>query len=1004
MRVMLRRLLWPVMLVLTASFLPQLVGFAQTSGVQSDQIDMFRNLTPEQQDAMLQQLGGGNGGLSGNGSGFGGSSTSGFGISTLDRQGINSQRDNQSNYRNRLPMTSGTEEEQEELKPPALQVMKPFDSVIVEIDYKLGPRALSQSTQAYYLAQGMSPAQIQSLAQNTPGAAATTAVPSPAAAAAAALSSAPGQTATGNPDEITDDDRKVLDNLIVQIRAKNPYVLDAYAQIVLPGFSAISLSGLNDEQATMRLKAEPAFSKLDIRVTRLPLKKTGAKGLKPFGYDLFDRSPSTFAPVTNVPIPADYILGPGDELDVQLFGNQNRYYRITVGRDGRINFPELGPIEVSGKLFSAAKADIEERVSRQIIGVRAAVTLGDTRAIRVFVLGEARAPGSFTISGLGTITSALFAAGGVKRIGSLRNIQLKRQGAMVRQFDLYDLLIHGDTSADAKLLPGDVIFIPPVKATVAIDGEARRPAIYEIKNESSVEDLIHLAGGLTADADRTRVTLTRIDENQHRIALRIDPQSLNAKSTLRDGDLLLVPRLRPTLDSGVQVSGFVYTPGISAYHPGLRLSDVIQSVDDLQPNADQHYVLIRRELPPNRRITVLSADLDAALHAPGSAADVMLMPRDRITVFDLSSTRDHVIQPLMDELRVQSSLRQPTQAVHIDGRVKVPGDYPLETDMRVSDLIRAGGGLADAAYGNKAELTRYEVAKGETRHTQLINIDLDAALRGDAVANVKLQPYDNLSVKEVSEWRAQESVTLSGEVRFPGRYSIRRGETLKSVINRAGGLTEFAFPDGAVFTRTQLRQREQEQMDQLASRMQKDLTILAVQATATSQNGGANAGTALSLGQQLFAQLRSARAVGRLVIDLNRVIKAAPGSSADVSLRNDDELHVPRVQQEVSVIGEVQNATSHLYNADLSRDDYIAMSGGTTRRADHRSIYVVHANGSVVSNSGNRWFEQSNVRIKPGDTIVVPLDAEHLPSLPYWQAVTQILYNVAIAVAAVHAL
>ncbi|MBV8742498.1 MAG: hypothetical protein JOZ12_11990, partial [Sinobacteraceae bacterium] len=243
------------MLVLTASFLPQLVGFAQTSGVQSDQIDMFRNLTPEQQDAMLQQLGGGNGGLSGNGSGFGGSSTSGFGISTLDRQGINSQRDNQSNYRNRLPMTSGTEEEQEELKPPALQVMKPFDSVIVEIDYKLGPRALSQSTQAYYLAQGMSPAQIQSLAQNTPGAAATTAVPSPAPAAAAALSSAPGQTATGNPDEITDDDRKVLDNLIVQIRAKNPYVLDAYAQIVLPGFSAISLSGLSDEQATMRLKA-----------------------------------------------------------------------------------------------------------------------------------------------------------------------------------------------------------------------------------------------------------------------------------------------------------------------------------------------------------------------------------------------------------------------------------------------------------------------------------------------------------------------------------------------------------------------------------------------------------------------------------------------------------------------------------------------------------------------------------------------------------------------------
>jgi polysaccharide export outer membrane protein len=466
----------------------------------------------------------------------------------------------------------------------------------------------------------------------------------------------------------------------------------------------------------------------------------------------------------------------------------------------------------------------------------------------------------------------------------------------------------------------------------------------------------------------------------------------------------LVPRLRPTLDSGVQIAGFVYTPGISAYRPGLRLSDVIHSIDDLQPNADQHYVLIRRELPPDRRITVLSADLAAALHAPGSNADIALMPRDRITVFDLSSTRDHVIQSLMDELRVQSSLRQPTQVVHIDGRVKVPGDYPLETDMTVSDLIRAGGGLADAAYGAKAELTRYEVMNGETRKTQLINVDLDAALRGDPNANIRLQSYDNLSVKEVSEWRGQEEVTLTGEVRFPGRYAIRRGETLRSVINRAGGLTDFAFADGAVFTRTELKRREQDQMDQLASRMQRDLTILAVQATATSQNGGGNAGTALAVGQQLFAQLRAARAVGRLVIDLNHIVKGGPSSSADVILRNNDELHVPRLQQEVSVIGEVQNATSHLYNPELSRDDYIAMSGGTTRRADHRSIYVVHANGSVVSNAGNRWFVQSNVRIKPGDTVVVPLDAEHLPALPYWQAVTQILYNVAIAVAAVHAL
>jgi protein involved in polysaccharide export with SLBB domain len=326
--------------------------------------------------------------------------------------------------------------------------------------------------------------------------------------------------------------------------------------------------------------------------------------------------------------------------------------------------------------------------------------------------------------------------------------------------------------------------------------------------------------------------------------------------------------------------------------------------------------------------------------------------------------------------------------------------------MTVGDLVRAGGGLADAAYGTKAELTRYEVINGESRRTELIEVDLAAALHGDPAANLPLRSFDNLSVKEVSEWRSQESVTLLGEVRFPGHYSIRRGETLRSVVARAGGLTGFAFADGALFTREELRRREQEQMDQLSSRMQKDLTILAIQASATSQSaGGGGAAAALTVGQQLFTQLRSVRAVGRLVIDLNRSMHAPPGSNADVILRNGDQLIVPRYQQEVSVIGEVQNSTSHLFTSSLGRDDYIDMSGGVTRRADRKSIYVVHANGNVMANPhGHRWFQTNTVPMKPGDTVVVPLDAERLPALPYWTAVTTILYNIAIAVAAVHSL
>ena len=245
----------------------------------------------------------------------------------------------------------------------------------------------------------------------------------------------------------------------------------------------------------------------------------------------------------------------------------------------------------------------------------------------------------------------------------------------------------------------------------------------------------------------------------------------------------------------------------------MRLTEVIRSADELRPNADLHYILIRRELPPDRHIVVLSADLEAALKAPGSPADVVLLPRDHVMAFDLQSSRDRVIRPLLDDLRLQSTSRSPTAVVRVDGRVNVPGEYPLEQDMTVRDLLRAGGSLSDAAYSGKAELTRYTVVNGEARRTELVSVDLGAVVRGDPAANIKLEPFDSLSVKQVQAWDDQETVTLVGEVRFPGKYSIKRGETLKSVMIRAGGLSDLAFAEGAVFTRKDLREREQKQLD-----------------------------------------------------------------------------------------------------------------------------------------------------------------------------------------------
>ncbi len=952
-------------LVALAAGLAPTIVCAQLQGVNPtpEQLEMFRNLPADQQQALMQQFGGvlGTQGSSGLPGALGGTRPGQTGRDGADQTNPDQQRG-----------ATGTGEPPE----PAIPVLKPDDWIIVEVDFHLAARTAAAA------AAGAAPAETGS-GGGSGGSQQQSTTPPPVES------------------ERSEEEEARLRKLIDLIRSRNPYQLSREGVLYLPGFAGIALAGLIEDLATLRLRVEPALSSLDLRVTRLPLNKTGPEGLKPFGYDLFLKSPSTFAPVTNVPVPSDYVVGAGDQLQVQLYGTQNRTLWLQVGRDGRVSFPELGPINVSGLRFTEVRSQIEARVAREMTGVRASVSMADTRSIRVFVLGDANRPGSYTISGLGTITSALFAAGGVKPIGSLRKIELKRQGTVVRQLDLYDLLIRGDTTDDTKLLQGDVIFVPPVGPTVSVDGEVRRPAIYEAKGAATVGELLQLAGGLTPQADTADVTLTHIDVTRGRVVMQVDlSTAAGGSQPVRDGDLLRVTRMRPTLASGVLVKGHVFTAGAVAYRPGMRLTDVIHTVDELKPNADIHYLLIRRELSPDRRVSVLSADLASALKSPGSAADVLLMPRDQITVFDLESGRDRIIKPILEELRLQSNMARPSEVVRVDGRVKVPGEYPLEPGMKVSDLIRAGGSLQDSAYGGTAELIRYKVVNGESRSAELINIDLQGLLSGDAKTDLPLEPFDVLTIKELPQWAKEESVELRGEVRFPGRYVIKRGETLKSLLARAGGLTELAFPEGAVFTREELRKREQAQIDELAERLKHDLAILALESVAASQGQGG--GAAISVGQALLAQLKGSKAVGRLVIDLPRAMTSRAGSDADVFLRNGDRLIVPKFQQEVTVIGEVQNATSHLYRAGLSRDDYIALSGGATRRADQGRIYVVRANGSVVAVEGHRWFEHHDGSMRAGDTVVVPLNAEHLPPLPFWQAVTSIIYNVAIAAAAVH--
>ncbi|HEX6992801.1 MAG TPA: SLBB domain-containing protein [Gammaproteobacteria bacterium] len=775
----------------------------------------------------------------------------------------------------------------------------------------------------------------------------------------------------------------------------NPYELDRQGQLYLPGIPPIALGGLNIEEAKVRLEAEAALRPFEIEITRLPLDPIGIEALEPYGYDIFEEGDENFRPPRDIPVPANYVVGPGDTLNVQLFGNRNAEYFLPVSRDGFISFPEIGPINVSGLSFTDARDLINQRIAEQLIGVRASITLGELRTIQVFVVGDVEQPGSYTVGGLSTITHALFASGGVRRIGSLRRIELRRNGETVSVLDLYDLLLRGDASADVRLQPGDVVFVPPIGPTISVDGEVKRPAVYEITEGTTVGDVLALAGGLRPTANRAMVRIERVAPGGGTDVEQVDVSTASGRQVeVRDGDVLRVTPSPSLLESAVRLVGNVVEEGLHEWREGMRLSDLLPSPARLKPLSDLNYVLIRRELEPNVELDVLSADLEAAWANPGGPADIALEPRDTVYVFNLNIGRAHIVGPLLEEMHAQARPQAPERVVRIGGRVRAPGDYPLEPGMLISDLLRAGGGLSESAYASEAELTRYVIVDGQYRETSLIDIDLAAVLRGDPVADIAVAPYDYLNIKEVPRWRGNETVTLRGEVMFPGRYPIRQGEKLSSVLERAGGLTALAFPEGSVFTRVELRQREREQLETLARRIESDLATLSL---SDPQNTDA-----ITTGQSLLNQLRNAVATGRLVIRLDEIVEGNP--AADIALRDGDVLIVPQYRQEVTVIGEVQYPTSHVYDPALDRRDYLNRSGGLTSRADEGRIYVVRANGEVVTDgTARRWFRRSGAtEIRPGDTIVVPTDVDRVRPLARWSSVTQVLYNLAIAAAAVN--
>lgn len=711
--------------------------------------------------------------------------------------------------------------------------------------------------------------------------------------------------------------------------------------------------------------------------------------LQQFGYDLFAGSPTTFAPVTEIPVPVDYIIGPGDQVRIQFFGKETSSYDLYVSRDGILQVPDLGPLSVAGQSFNELKSTIAQRVAVQMIGIEVFVSLGELRSMRIFMLGDVNQPGAYTVSSLSTMTNALFVSGGIRSIGTLRNIQLKRGGDIVTTLDLYDLLLRGDTSADARLQPGDVIFVPTVGELVGIAGEVRRPAIYEVRGETDIATLFELAGGLTPKAFTPLSQIERITSNGLKELVDIDLSiAANQNKPVKSGDIIRIFSSLDRVENFVRLSGAVERPGDYEWKEGQQISDVIPNVEQLLPTADLDYSLVVSRNPITGITTTRSFSLEKLFLSQSSEHDLKLEPKDRIIIFDGTQTNRNGLAAIIDRLKAQGTSEAPQKVVRISGRVRHPGEYPLDRSMNVFDLVRAAGGFTQDAYTLQAELIRFQDNNKTVRESLLIPVSPDAT---SDQGEVSLQAFDHLNIKRIPDWIEQESIIVTGEVLFPGTYVIERGETLSKIIERAGGLTKLAHPASAVFLRRSLKETEAANLLKLRERLSSDIATAALQSDSFGVGG-------IETARALLDQVENTEATGRLVVNLPKIL----AGEEDIDVIDGDTLILRKRPQAVTIIGSVNYPTSHLYRSGLSEADYINLSGGTTRNAENRQVYIVRSNGEVVSDKRSRFFPNGGTSIEPGDTIVVPVNIDRLPRLKLWTTTSQIFYQIALGAAAVN--
>jgi polysaccharide biosynthesis/export protein len=686
-----------------------------------------------------------------------------------------------------------------------------------------------------------------------------------------------------------------------------------------------------------------------------------------YGHNLFDHVPTTFAPVDRIPVTDDYVIGPGDEILLRVWGQIDLNAKLVVDRGGAVFLPKVGEISVAGLKYQQLSDHFRTEIGRVFRNFDLTVSLGQLRSIQVFVVGQAQRPGSYTVSSLCTLVNALFASGGPSPSGSMRHIQLKRENQVIVEFDFYDLLLQGDKSKDARLLPGDVLYIPPAGPSIAMAGSVNVPGIYELRTATTLADAIEMAGGLTSVADGGNAVVERIDHHDSRRVEEFPLDSAGLQRTLKDGDIVRIFSLSPRFRNAVTLRGNVAHPGRVEWHEGMRLRDVI-------PNQE---ALITREYW-------------RAANAAGNGGEL-----------GRKSSREATGREPVSELDGRD-----------DGRDDARGPAALAVNISMP-AVPSAAKLRDEIARNAPEINwDYAVIQRlnpDDLTTRLIPFNLGKlVLEGDEASNLALEPGDIITVFSQNDLavplaKRSKFVRLEGEFRAAGIYRAEPGETIRQLVARAGGFTPNAYLYGAEFTRESERVAQQKGLDALIQELERDITRNALAPSGVSPDEATDQRARLEAQRQMVDKLREITASGRIVLDL----KPDSNSVADlpeIAVEDGDRFVVPYRPSTIEVLGAVYNKNSFLYRSSGRLDDYLKRAGGPTREADTGRMFVIRADGSILSRQSVKGLWDGGfaaLRPMPGDAIVVPERLSHGAFLRGLRDWSQVFSQFALGAAAV---